>query len=423
MPIELYSLEQPGDQSESSRIARVEFLRLIPLVKPECLEELWQLAFMEFVHVVSEMFQSELVQGSEQETANGIKVFSSLLTQTYSRIRNDGLLNKSIGDLLCLTFARYHKIDQIELKKAIPNFEAITKLACAQNLCALITYWSRRWNLDAEWCRNQAVKTLRSLLVSDRLKWSFLDNVKSLDSIWREGTLKAIDDTTNTAGDIAVLIKAIDALKIEESDCMDFAWYWAAQEITDALLWSRVELSLDIHGSAGAPKPFKFKWRDISFVRPGFHVLRESQAQCRRRLEVEFRLLLNERERLVLTKMLASDAKSDYNEDLGYGLLQKFRKRLDQHIKEILKTTSERTKNLVPTKKRRQLDRNLRWTIQYQLDSTKTLAEIAGNIKKISKVQRAIDDSLSLLGLAKRPDAKPGRKLGSRNVYHDPLKN
>lgn len=420
LPLEPYAKEERANRSESTRLARVEFLRLIPLVKPECLEELWRLAFVEFVCVVTEIFQAKLIQTSTSD--KGFKVFSSLLAQTYFKIRNDGLINKSIGDLLCRTFSRFHAIDSYELEKTFPSFNALGTLACAQGLRNVISFWSRKWNLDAEWCRDHAVITFRELLASDRFKWSFLNNVKSLDFIWREAALLADPETQETVGGLEVLTRTIKALETEESESMNFAWYWAAQEITHAVLWSRLELSVKVHGNGGDPDQFEFKWLDIDFVRPGFNQLKETQTQFRRRLEVEFRLCLNERERLTLSKILKGDTNSDFTDDLGFGLLQRFKERLDKHIEDVLSKSSPNTKNLVPTKRRPYLDRNLRWTIEYQLYPGKTLNELAGDGPNKTTVKRAIDDSLALLGLTKRLDAKQGRKRGSRNTYYDPTR-
>jgi hypothetical protein len=421
LPLEPYAKEERANRSESTRLARVEFIRLIPQLKPECLAELWSSVFIEFVYLVSRTFKDTLIQPTV-DAETGEEIFSYLLVERYFHIRRDGLLNKSVGDLLCFTFSRYHAIDRITIEKVFPSFEAVRKIEFSEILIERLTCWSSKWNLDANWCLDQAVLTLRNLLTSDRFKWAFVHNVRSLDFIWRDAVVDATANTKESLGMVAVLSQTMNALRTEESESLRFAWYWAAQEITDALLWSRYELSIKVHGNKGDPELFKFKWRDIDIVRPGYNQIKETQSEYRQRLELEFRTLQNERERLALTKISKGDDKSGYTEDLGFGLLQKFREKIDKHIKDVLKKTSRRAKGLVPTRKRPHLLRNLRWTIDYQLYPGKTLKELAGDRLDKTTVKRAIDDSLALLGLTKRIDAKQGRKRGSRNKYYDPAR-
>lgn len=65
---------------------------------------------------------------------------------------------------------------------------------------------------------------------------------------------------------------------------------------------------------------------------------------------------------------------------------------------------------------RRNLAQHLEWTVRYQV-SRETLISIAqdAGVNNASSVSRAVSDILKLIGLRKRPDAKPGRTRGTKN--------
>jgi hypothetical protein len=419
LTIELYTQEEKGDNAESRRHARAEFLKLIPEVKPACISDLSRAGFLEFVYVVCERFQAQLLSGSNRTNLTGKHVFISLLFRAFQKIATDGLLNQSIGDLLCLTFAQFHVIDAQTLEREFPSYEQVQKIDSAQTLCRAIREWSTKWQLDAEWCREHAFGTLRNTLSDDSLKWSLLASYYSpfLRSIYSEAISSDMTKMADSSGLIAVLSEALVTLQSDSGELLDRGWQWAAQEITHDLLWSRVRLNVNIHGNNGDPKPFHFKWKDIDFMRPGYNPLAETQTQYKRRLEVEFRLLLNERERAVLISLRKDESKPYLSAAINSGLLQRFRERLDKHITAIINRTAKRTRELVRIKKRTQFSRNLKWTIDYQLYPGCTLAEIAKGTIDQSVVAKAIDDALGLLDLTKRKDAKRGRKSGRINKY------
>jgi len=425
LTIELYTHEEKGDKAESRRYARAEFLKSIPELRPDCITDLRRAGFLEFVYVICERFQTQLLTGAQAKNLTGKQAFISLLIQAFQKTASGGLLNQSIGDLLCLTFAQFHVIDAHILERQFSSYEQIQEIDCAQTLCRAIHDWSTKWHLDADWCREHAFATLRNTLSDDSLKWSLLALYCSppLRSIYTQAISSNASDSVDNRGLVAVLSEALGTLQSNNSELLARGWQWAAIEITHALLWSRVELNVKVHGNNGDPKRFHFKWRGIDFNRPGFNPLAESQARYRRHLELDFRLILNERERIVLISLTKDQAKPYLNAALNRGLLQRFRKQLDQHIASIIKQTVKRTRELVKIKKRTQLSRNLKWTIDYQLYPSRTLAEIANGIVDQSVVAKAIDDCLGLLALHKRPDAKRGRKLGTSNRYPIVLKN
>jgi hypothetical protein len=419
LTIELYTHEEKGDNAESRRHARAEFLKLIPDLRPDCISDLSRAGFLEFVYVVCERFQAQLLSGSKGTNLTGKHVFISLLFRAFQKIATDGLLNQSIGDLLCLTFAQFHVIDAQTLEREFPSYEQVQHIDSAQTLYQSILEWSTKWHLEADWCREHAFDTLRNTLSDDSLKWSLLASYYSpfLRSIYSEAISSDMTKTADSSGLIVVLSEALVTLQSDSGELLDRGWQWAAQEITHDLLWSRVQLNVNIHGNNGDPKPFRFKWKDIDFMRPGYNPLAETQTQYKRRLELEFRLLLNDRERAVLISLRKDESKPYLNAAINSGLLQRFRERLDKHIKTIIDRTAKRTRELVRIKKRTQLNRNLKWTIDYQLYPGCTLAEIAKGTIDQSVVAKAIDDCLKLLDLSKRPDAKRGRKTGSINKY------
>jgi hypothetical protein len=102
----------------------------------------------------------------------------------------------------------------------------------------------------------------------------------------------------------------------------------------------------------------------------------------------------------------------------NYGVLERFKSKLDRHIKVIVKNTKKNSRDLVKIRRRPKLNLHLRWTIEYQLPPVKGLAEIAESQEASpTTVLRGINDALKLMALKKRPDAKPGRAIGRRNKY------
>jgi hypothetical protein len=75
--------------------------------------------------------------------------------------------------------------------------------------------------------------------------------------------------------------------------------------------------------------------------------------------------------------------------------------------------------NHTHSKKRRELDRHLKWTVKFQV-LRKTLPEIAeahvgAKVIADSAISKAVTDLLRSVELNKRPDAKPGRIKNSKN--------
>ncbi len=61
------------------------------------------------------------------------------------------------------------------------------------------------------------------------------------------------------------------------------------------------------------------------------------------------------------------------------------------------------------------LEQHLEWVVRFQVQC-ETMTEIAASQSvEVSAVSKAINEFLKLIGLQKRPDAKQGRRLGSKN--------
>ena len=214
-----------------------------------------------------------------------------------------------------------------------------------------------------------------------------------------------------------ILTHALALLRTHTDSGIGKAWLWAVHEISNAVLWSRLTLSIQVHGGLGDPENFQFKWREFEFVRHGFNSLRETQSQYKRRTDLEFRLYLNKKENAELVKLLNNEANPSPVDEFAHhhGVLRVFRKELDRHVRTTVMKTKAATRGLVKIRRKPKLNEHLLWTVEYQVSPGKGLAEIAE--ADPSTISRAINDSLSLIGLDKRPDAKPGRTLGRKNKY------
>jgi len=88
------------------------------------------------------MFDSYF-SGTQAKNLTGKQVFISLLFQAFQKTSSDGLLNQSIGDLLCLTFAQFHVIDERSLAREFPSYEQVQEIDSAQGFCRAIHDWRR----------------------------------------------------------------------------------------------------------------------------------------------------------------------------------------------------------------------------------------------------------------------------------------
>ena len=86
--------------------------------------------------------KNELLKGTGLKFSSGAEVFGVLFLQAFRQVADDGLINKSTGEVLCLTFARLHVIDSQELNRALASLQRIKRLKYSASFCAQLEVWS-----------------------------------------------------------------------------------------------------------------------------------------------------------------------------------------------------------------------------------------------------------------------------------------
>jgi len=255
----------PGFLAESRLLARASFLELILRLRPNVIKDLWNAVLPEFKRTVLRRFHSE--------------IFGGISPQKYQKDADEfRKTSSSSGDYLVHLLQQRLSPGQMDLAAPDPVGEELFCYAQAQDnghgmLLNAIDQWSRRWNLDAEWCRDHALTVLYAWLFNQELRW--IGTLPSrLLPIQFEGWRSAFRDF--------------------ESDA-DFSHFL-------------VELAVE---SDGAPEPLRFTLQteacSFSFE-TSWNIATENEAQFKKRLQSAMRLWLREAEMTQVTLLKQEDA-------------------------------------------------------------------------------------------------------------------
>lgn len=419
----MFAQEDRTQRAQSQGIARAEFVNQIPNLRPDCLKDLAS-TFYQFLLVVCAVFRDELMKGCDQPANSSHEVLYSQFNKALKQLITPEAVNLSIGDVLCVMFGKFQVVESTALEGAIPNWKSLTQLDGAYTLCKQLSHWSKKWNLDEDWCRDHALTTLRNLLTDEYLKWSFLRHMNSMLSLYQEWQKSDPRSPEPQLDFVSFLfVRALESIVTHPMN-MKKAWDQASTDIKINVFAVQFFLSVEMHGKHGDPKPLEFESQDIRFTCPGFNSIRHSQTDYEELVTAEFRLVLNKWERDQILEWLKSDGQKTKSVPSTHGILTRFRETLKKHIEEQNRRTGPFQKRLVKVTPRPRLTEHLNWTIDYQLPPTQGLVDIAAaHDADTSTVARAVNDSLHLIGLTKRPDAKPGRIAGRKNTYSKTLKH
>lgn len=391
MKRENYVLEKRKVPSDSVRRHRALFLSLISELQPNVVRDLWDRLFLDFSFVVAQRFKKDLLGDAERNVSTGKEVVRCLLAQAMRQWEANKSLKANDDNLLSSTFSRFSVIDPERLKEAFPNWATLLESKGVGRAPKQIIGWSLRWNLDADWCRDHALDVLREWVGAKELKWELLIPGLAQQKGWTR----------------AVLQKSSD------------------------LIWSRSHDALQM--SRDEPPLFDFHWEDVHFHAGSWNYFDEEVDNWQRKTMLDFRIWLSEKELAQLNQLKKKQAwrpdvfpVTEFEKHLSWrnGALRGFNSGLSEYVREMRKRrdTAKTKYDLIEVGEKHKLRQHLQWTVEYQVCGN-TLREIAepanselgNNQFDLSTIQRGVDGILRLIALKRRPDAKQGRRRGSKN--------
>jgi hypothetical protein len=382
--------KKTSGRSNSVLEARAVFLYSVLDVRPDVVTDLWAKAFMNFTRLVAHRFRSELVGTDSHEAQAGSDVLNRLLVEAVRKVKASDDSNLTDERILALTFAPFAQIDLDQLEGAFPDWDSLKGSKQMRSVRKTIKDWSVDWNLDAGWCRDHALSVLRHWVADETLKWVFLS----------PGTKSQLEGK---------------------------GW----QRATSAKIWEVQSLrfgdALSIVGKN--LKPFEFRWRGAVFGAPAWNYLKEKDTDWRSRTQLKFIVWLAEKELETIGPIASETASTDVTSmeidralTWRYGAMKKFDTALRSYLRSrrLMRKASKSQHKLLEVDKKPKLQEHIEWAVRYQVGGEGLLQvgsgvrAAAGGVQP-STVSRAVEDVLSLVGLLKRPDARPGRIPGRKN--------
>ncbi|HBB97275.1 MAG TPA: hypothetical protein DC054_18005 [Blastocatellia bacterium] len=407
-----YALEQNVGETDSVRQARGAFMALIPDLAPSVTTQfgsvktipsliagLWRVFFV-FILTVAERFRADLLN-APKGVRTGEEVFQRLLDEVYQEQESAFWINKDRGDILTIALHRFHRLEQSKIERAFPDWKSLASRKSGRQLHRRLEDWSRTSGLDADWCRDHAVRFLVPLLFDGQLPWTFLFPDSDPLSVTPYRGSRLID-----------------------------IWRFTARHVTADVAWSRFDLAVQVYGNQDL-EPFVFRWSDLSanlrelhddlrdFEAPYWNYLRETSAEYKRRVEIDFRIYCLQRE---ITRLRNVREQEDWRQKFELknqlaGALTSFKTKLNDYMANMTtkKKTAEAKHSLHSVDEKRSLAHHLEWTVRVQIYGEK-VSDIAksANVKDPA-VSKAVGETLRLIGLKKRAAVRRGRVRGSKN--------
>jgi len=394
MATERNVLQMPGYLAESRLLARALFLGSILYLRTDVIEDLWNTVFPEFKETVLRRFHSHIFYGTSP--------------QKYEKDSLEFLkTTNGSGDYLVHLLQRRLVPAQMDLTSPDPVRDELFCYVKAQQyghntLLDRIDEWSRRWNLDAEWCRNHALTVLRAWLFNHELRW-------------------------------------VGAFPSRLGPIQSEGWRSASSSLESNADFSRflVGLKLEAKGSPG-PLKFHLQTEDGGFnFEVSWNIAEENEARFKQRVQAELRLSLLEAEMKRVKLLRQEDATNNMavkvfgtrlaSTDLARTVTHHFERHLKKYLSEMKawKKEAKRTDDLVeiPYKPRTE---HFEWLVLYQIadeDGTclshSEIADMAREPNSIrlttDSVRKTIAKVAKLIDLGLRdPHQHAGRPPGSR---------
>lgn len=422
-----FQLERTTGARDSQLIARSHFLKLISELAPQVVDDLWP-TFWHLVFAISKRFGQSLIS-SPRENLAGREIFVRVHARACAEYRlliTNSEPSKWPWRALFATFEELHKLDRVSIERAFRGWRKLRK----GKLRSGIDQWSIKWNLNADWCRDHALRVLVHFFFDGGLQNSFLhphiptlnpflSSPKGQTLIHREGNHPIPGEPNNWPARIWASI-AHEALQGEWDRPHSFDPAQPNVEVSRELLrWAIF----------GNDEPERLVLEDFGFSDDGWNFLDESAEEFKRRVEINFLIHIATLERAQLTAVKKGTASPGmgFPEDNHAALvdwrprqLRIFRKKLLAYVTSVNGQKLEMTKDIdlcrFPTKLK--FDKHIRLSINYQIPNASLELNSLTSLGKPSAVTQAIDEILALIDLPRRnPNPTGGRKRGSKNKF------
>jgi len=220
--------------------------------------------------------------------------------------------------------------------------------------------WSLRWNLNADWCRDHALRLLRHWLLDDPLRWTFLD-----------------------------------ALGPTRDPRLAELWHFVTKDKEFEVVWSQATLSGEVF--QGKPPDFEFDDKELPFKHDGYNPIVQNLAEWKRDTEIEFRIQLYEVELDRLKQINSQKDKTNGLENGFNGILGLFRTAMNEHIAEAEAkvATAKKLMGLIRVAEKREVDKHLEWAVRYQIPENRERQYEFDYEYEIAEVARVSEPAVS----------------------------
>lgn len=341
---------------EFVRLAWSEFPQSIPVPVATRLED--QKLLGDLRHVAIEF--SESITSAEDNKVH--RAFAEVLIPAFIRDQK-----------LVFDYPRYSLMQELlgplrkhskAVRRTFSDWATLKRIKAAGPLCEAVIRWSKRWNLEADWCRDYAVAALCAWLSDEWLQLRLGGGERWALSFSRATVDRSLEDL------------------------------WAAQ--SDAYFPTddgRVELLSHM------TEDFRFAWNNLEFQHGRWNVFTRYRSTWVQECDDEF-------EAYVIR----------YKESGGKmptGALSKFRARRDEYVRGVARVANAAIAECGATPRRWASD-HLNWAVMYQLQKLR-FAEIGRAKGAAAKtIADGVNRTLEFIGLTRRPCSRTGRPSGIR---------
>jgi hypothetical protein len=370
-------IQMPGGLGESCLQARAAFLDSVLDLRPHVVSDLWARALDEFKLVILRRFRREISEGLDCSLEDHLKSALEKIRrapQIYPDVLVD-LVQQNLTPSWTAPVTPENLVQEV--------FRSWATLRGKENktLRKKVREWSRRWNLDANWCRDHALTVLREWLLDESLKWlHFFPHF--------EEPLKAK------------------------------GWRSAVRDIEGNVLVSQLTVDGLVHGHGSDSEPFSFSWPDwpgLSYE-ISWNLANESEVEFKKRAHLNFRVSLDLTELRHLKPLAETETRrnaltmGELHKELAWrnGALEQFEIELRSYVKSMIsRKVAAKTKRTVVEAPRFLGIDDVRWLLMYQVPSVDkaclSYQKIASQYDLTSiQIRKSVENVSLLIGLALR---------------------
>lgn len=381
-------VEMPGELGKSCLMGRVAFLKWIQVLRPHVLSDLWDTCMFEYQCAIVGHFGKQIIEGLDDpneyfqtKQAEFEKAPNESPNPMVARIQQK-LSPGGPGSSPTLVRTYFRLWALLTGNETVALREAILK-------------WSKRWNLNNDWCRDHALTVLQEWLFHDFFKWLHI-TPHSKESLQMTG------------------------------------WSLALHEIEADAILGQVLADEQLHGSGKNPEVFRFRsegWLADAFA-IDWNATDESEVEFKKRALVNFRISLDQVELHRLRPLAANDAERrrlharQFKKELAWrnGILRKFETQLQGYVEKMVQQRQEAKRGQTVVEAPSLVkDEAFKWLVLYQVpdENNRCLAYL--KIKKAEatdltevRVRQCIKAAADLIDLQlHEPSLNAGRRRSS----------